>query len=110
MFDCVIPTRNARNGQLFTSEGIKRIRNAKYTNDKSPIDSNCQCYTCKNFSISYIKHLDRCNEALAARLMTIHNVYFYQNLMRQLRTAIVNSSLDELINQLENDYEEVKND
>jgi queuine tRNA-ribosyltransferase len=108
MFDCVIPTRNARNGQLFTSEGIKRIRNAKYTNDTSPIDSNCQCYTCKNFSISYIKHLDRCNEVLAARLMTIHNVYFYQNLMAQLRNAIMMSSLDELINKLENDFKEVK--
>ena len=108
MFDCVIPTRNARNGQLFTSEGIKRIRNAKYTNDTSPIDSNCQCYTCKNFSISYIKHLDRCNEVLAARLMTIHNVYFYQNLMAQLRNAIIASSLDELINKLENDFKEVK--
>ena len=110
MFDCVIPTRNARNGHLFTSEGIKRIRNAKYKDDMSPIDKKCGCYTCQNYSISYIKHLDRCNEILAARLMTIHNVYFYQNLMRQLRTAIVNSSLDELINQLENDYEEVKND
>ena len=110
MFDCVIPTRNARNGHLFTSEGIKRIRNAKYKDDMSPIDKKCGCYTCQNYSISYIKHLDRCNEILAARLMTIHNVYFYQNLMRQLRTAIINSSLDELINQLENDYEEVKND
>ena len=108
MFDCVIPTRNARNGQLFTSEGIKRIRNAKYTNNTSPIDPNCQCYTCKNFSISYIKHLDRCNEVLAARLMTIHNVYFYQNLMAQLRNAIITSSLDELINRLENDFKEAK--
>ena len=107
MFDCVIPTRNARNGQLFTSEGIKRIRNAKYANDTSPIDPNCQCHTCKNFSISYIKHLDRCNEILAARLMTIHNVYFYQNLMAKLRNAIISSSLDELINQLESDFKEV---
>ena len=106
MFDCVIPTRNARNGQLFTSEGIKRIRNAKYVNDTSPIDRNCQCYTCKNYSISYIKHLDRCNELLAARLMTIHNVYFYQNLMAQLRNAIITSSLDELINKLESDFKE----
>jgi queuine tRNA-ribosyltransferase len=108
MFDCVIPTRNARNGQLFTSEGIKRIRNAKYTNKTSPIDPNCQCYTCKNFSISYIKHLDRCNEVLAARLMTIHNVYFYQNLMAKLRNAIISSSLDELINQLESNFKEVR--
>jgi queuine tRNA-ribosyltransferase len=108
MFDCVIPTRNARNGQLFTSEGIKRIRNAKYANDTSPIDPNCQCHTCKNFSISYIKHLDRCNEILAARLMTIHNVYFYQNLMAKLRNAIISSSLDELINQLESDFKEVR--
>ena len=108
MFDCVIHTRNARNGQLFTSEGIKRIRNAKYANDTSPIDSNCQCHTCKNFSISYIKHLDRCNEILAARLMTIHNVYFYQNLMAKLRNAIISSSLDELIYQLESDFKEVR--
>ena len=108
MFDCVIPTRNARNGQLFTSEGIKRIRNAKYTSNTSPIDPNCQCYTCKNFSISYIKHLDRCNEVLAARLMTIHNVYFYQNLMAQLRNAVITSSLDELINKLENNFKEAK--
>ncbi len=110
MFDCVIPTRNARNGQLFTSEGVKRIRNAKYLNDTSPIDYDCGCYTCKNFSISYIKHLDRCNEILAARLMTIHNVYFYQNLMTQLRSAIITSSLDALISKLENDFKEVKND
>ena len=110
MFDCVIPTRNARNGHLFTSSGIKRIRNAKYYSDMSPIDDKCGCYTCKNYSISYIKHLDRCNEILAARLMTIHNVYFYQNLMRQLRNAIINSSLDEYISQLENDYSEVEDD
>ena len=64
----------------------------------------------KNYSISYIRHLDRCNEVLAARLMTIHNVYFYQNLMSQLRNAIINSSLDDLIEQLENNYREVKND
>ena len=110
MFDCVIPTRNARNGQLFTSEGIKRIRNAKYINDLSPIDKNCECYTCKNFSIAYVKHLDRCNETLAARLMTIHNVYFYQNLMARLRDAIISSTLDELIIQLEYEYREVEND
>jgi len=110
MFDCVIPTRNARNGHLFTSMGIKRIRNAKYTDDLSPIDKNCECYTCKNFSIAYIRHLDRCNELLAARLMTIHNVYFYQNLMACLRNAIISSSLDELIIQLENDFSEVEND
>ena len=110
MFDCVIPTRNARNGQLFTSSGIKRIRNAKYSHDIGPIDNECECYTCKNFSISYIKHLDRCNEILAARLMTIHNVYFYQNLMIQLRNAIISSSLDDYIAQLERNFREVKND
>ena len=104
MFDCVIPTRNARNGQLFTSEGIKRIRNAKYANDISPIDPNCQCYTCKNFSISYIKHLDRCNEMLAARLMTIHNVYFYQEFMRKIRLSIEENKLDSLIENIEKNY------
>ena len=72
----------------------------------APIDSNCDCYTCQNYSISYIKHLDRCNEILAARLMTIHNVYFYQNLMGQLRNAIINSSLDEFISELESTYRE----
>ena len=110
LFDCVIPTRNARNGQLFTSEGLKRIRNAKYIDYNSPIDKNCSCYTCKNYSMSYIRHLDRCNEMLAARLMSIHNVYFYQNLMKNLRAAIETSNLDNFINELENTYREVKDD
>ncbi len=110
MFDCVIPTRNARNGQLFTSEGLKRIRNAKYIDYNLPIDKNCNCYTCQNYTMSYIRHLDRCNEMLAARLMSIHNVYFYQNLMAKLRDAIHSSKLDEYIKELEDNYCEVNDD
>jgi queuine tRNA-ribosyltransferase len=88
MFDCVMPTRNARNGYLFTSRGVLKIRNARYLEDTSPIDPECDCDTCQNYSRAYIKHLDRCNEILGARLMTVHNLRFYQNLMQQLRDAI----------------------
>ena len=88
MFDCVLPTRNARNGHLFTSNGVVRIRNAKYRTDPEPIDGNCNCYTCANFSRAYLHHLDRCGEILASVLMTIHNLSFYQALMAQLRGAI----------------------
>ena len=88
MFDCVLPTRNARNGHLFTSNGVVRIRNARYRTDPGPIDENCDCYTCANFSRAYLHHLDRCGEILASVLMTIHNLSFYQALMAQLRGAI----------------------
>ena len=88
MFDCVMPTRNARNGHLFTSAGVVRIRNAKYRDDAAPLDSNCACYTCRNYSRAYLHHLDRCGEILAARLHTIHNLHYYQQLMRQMRAAI----------------------
>ena len=88
MFDCVMPTRNARNGHLFTSEGVVRIRNAAHKDDTGPLDANCECYTCQNYSRAYLHHLHRCNEILGARLNTIHNLYFYQKLMRGMREAI----------------------
>ena len=88
MFDCVLPTRNARNGHLFTSNGVVRIRNARYRTDPGPIDEDCACHTCAHFSRAYLRHLDRCGEILGAVLMTIHNLSFYQALMAQLRGAI----------------------
>jgi queuine tRNA-ribosyltransferase len=88
MFDCVMPTRNARNGHLFTSEGVVRIRNAKHRGDASPLDPKCGCYTCRNYSRAYLHHLDRCGEILAARLHTIHNLFYYQQLMKRMRDAI----------------------
>jgi queuine tRNA-ribosyltransferase len=88
MFDCVMPTRNARNGHLFTSTGVVRIRNAQYEADTQPIDPACTCYTCANYSRAYLKHLERCNEILGARLATIHNLHYYLDLMRQIREAI----------------------
>jgi queuine tRNA-ribosyltransferase len=94
MFDCVMPTRNARNGYLFTSRGVLKIRNARYRMDTSPIDPDCDCETCRNYSRAYVKHLEKCNEILGARLMTIHNLRFYQNLMQGLREAIAADRLD----------------
>ncbi len=97
MFDCVMPTRNARNGYLFTSRGVLKIRNARYETDTAPIDADCDCETCRNYSRAYVKHLERCNEILGARLMTIHNLRFYQNLMQRLREAIAREDLDAFI-------------
>ncbi|KAG1716889.1 hypothetical protein ID866_302 [Astraeus odoratus] len=88
MFDCVMPTRNARNGHLFVTDGVVKIRNAKHKSDTSPLDSECDCYTCRNYSRAYLHHLDRCNEILGARLNTIHNLRYYQRLMSGLRKAI----------------------
>tara|TARA_B100001250_G_C19806384_1_gene793512 strand:- start:950 stop:2050 length:1101 start_codon:yes stop_codon:yes gene_type:complete len=104
MFDCVIPTRNARNGQLFTKHGVLNIRNQKYVSDLGRIDSSCSCFTCKNYSRAYIRHLDKCNDILAARLMTIHNVYFYQEFMENIREAIKQNKLNKLINNIEKIY------
>ncbi len=95
MFDCVMPTRNARNGHMFTSEGVVKIRNAKYKNDIGPLDPACDCYTCKNYSRAYLYHLDRCREILGARLNTIHNLHFYQAIMRQIRLAIEKGTFGE---------------
>lgn len=97
MFDCVMPTRNARNGHLFTEYGDVRIRNAKNRYDESPVDENCGCYTCQHYSRAYLHHLDKTNEILGARLNTIHNLYYYQYLMKGLRDAIEENQLDEFI-------------
>jgi queuine tRNA-ribosyltransferase len=88
MFDCVMPTRHARNGHLFTSTGVINIRNAAHQADLGPIDPACACYTCRNYTRAYLRHLDRCNEILGARLNTIHNLHFYLDLMRTLRTQV----------------------
>ena len=88
MFDCVLPTRNARNGHLFTSRGVLRIRNAAHRASELPVDPECACYTCANFSRAYLHHLDRCGEILAAVLATTHNLHFYLQLMGRLRAAI----------------------
>jgi queuine tRNA-ribosyltransferase len=88
MFDCVLPTRNARNGQMFTNTGTINISNARFKNDIDPIESECNCYTCRNYSRAYLRHLYLSKELLAYRLNTIHNVHFYMNLVRKLRTAI----------------------
>jgi len=95
MFDCVMPTRNARNADLFTSRGKIRLRNAANRHDTGPVDPECDCYTCKNFSRAYLHHLDKCKEMLGAQLNTIHNLHYYQTLMKQLRDAIATGTLDE---------------
>lgn len=97
MFDCVMPTRNARNGHLFVTEGVVKIRNAKHKTDTSPLDEKCDCYTCKNYSRSYLHHLDKCNEILGARLNTIHNLRYYQVVMEGLRSAISENKLTEFV-------------
>jgi queuine tRNA-ribosyltransferase len=94
MFDCVIPTRNARNGFLFTHNGKLNIRNSKHQLDTGPIDKNCGCYTCQNYSRSYLRHLDKCKEMLGANLNTIHNLFYYQKLMQNIRKAIENNDFD----------------
>lgn len=88
MFDCVMPTRNGRNGHLFTTDGVIKIRNARHRHDTSPLDADCDCYTCKNFSRGYLHHLDKCGEMLGAQLNTFHNLRYYQRLMAGLRAAI----------------------
>lgn len=97
MFDCVMPTRNARNGHLFTHEGVVRIRNAVHASDTGPLDPHCDCYTCQNYSRSYLRHLQRCNEILGARLNTIHNLHYYQSLMRNIRQAIEVGRFNEFV-------------
>ena len=88
MFDCVLPTRNARNGWIYTSAGIIKLRNSRYRDDLSPVDPDCECYTCRNFTRAYLHHLQRANEILGARLNTLHNLHYYQQLMRGARAAI----------------------
>lgn len=101
MFDCVLPTRNGRNGHLFTSAGPLRLRNSRYREDTRAPDPRCGCYTCRHYSRAYLSHLDRCNEMLGARLNTLHNLHFYQDLMRGLRSAIAAGRLDAFATALE---------
>jgi len=93
MFDCVMPTRNARNGHLFTRHGDVRIRNSRYRHDTQPLDADCSCYTCRNFTRAYLHHLDKSQEILGATLNTLHNLHYYQDLMRGLREAIAGGRL-----------------
>ncbi|QEW08645.1 tRNA guanosine(34) transglycosylase Tgt [Nitrincola iocasae] len=97
MFDCVIPTRNARNGFLFTSNGVVKIRNSVNKTDTRPLDENCDCYTCKNFSRAYLHHLDKCGEMLGAQLSTLHNLHYYQTLMTGLRNALEQGKLSAFV-------------
>ena len=97
MFDCVIPTRHARNGHLFTSRGLIKIRNSRYKEDVNSLDPNCNCYTCMNYSLSYLRHIEKCGEILSSRLGTIHNLHYYQDLMKNLRLAIKNKTLESFI-------------
>ncbi len=98
MFDCVMPTRNARNAHIFTRSGVLRIRNARYGRDTRPLDEACACYTCRSgFSRAYLRHLDKCGEMLGPMLATIHNLHYYQDLMRGLREAIAGGRLDDFV-------------
>ncbi len=97
MFDCVMPTRHARNGHLFTRTGVINIRNAKFRLDTGPVDPECACYTCRHYSRAYLKHLDKCNEMLGCELNTIHNLHYYQDLMRGLRAAISAGDLAQFV-------------
>lgn len=99
MFDCVMPTRNARNGHLFVSTGVLKIRNATNKKHSGPVDEACDCYTCKNFSRAYLHHLDKCKEMLFSQLATIHNLRYYQNLMKGLRSAIEQGTLTDFVEQ-----------
>jgi len=99
MFDCVMPTRNARNGHLFTTTGVVKIRNSQYEFDTGPLDESCACYTCQNYSRSYLRHLDKCKEMLGPRLNTIHNLYYYLKLMQDMRDAIEKNEFDDFVKQ-----------
>jgi len=97
MFDCVMPTRNARNAYLFTRTGVIKLRNSQYTSDTRPLDEQCGCYTCQNYSRAYLRHLDKCGEILGSHLNTIHNLHYYQELMASLRLAIETDSLNDFV-------------
>jgi queuine tRNA-ribosyltransferase len=96
MFDCVLPTRNARNGQLFTSLGRLNIKNAEFADDPGPLDPACSCYTCRHFSRAYLRHLFNASEMTSGTLNTLHNLHFYLDTMRRIRKAIMLSALEEL--------------
>ena len=100
LFDCVLPTRNARNGWLFTRFGDLKIRNARYRDDTGPLDEHCACYTCRNFTRAYLFHLQKANEILGARLNTLHNLHYYQELMRELRLAVEGNNFPETAKRL----------
>lgn len=104
MFDCVIPTRHARNGQLFTSRGTVKFRHAAYRDDTSPPDPDCDCYTCGHYSLAYLRHLHKCGEILGPRLATIHNLHYYQKLMSRIRSAIAAGDLPDLVLELRQTY------
>ena len=108
MFDCVIPTRHARNGYLYTSTGEIKIRNSRHKNDFNPLDNNCNCYTCSNFTRSYLHHLDKTKEILGSTLNTIHNLHFYQKLMRDLRLAIETGTLQPFLNEFRSTWKNSK--
>lgn len=97
MFDCVLPTRNARNGHLFTARGVVRIRQSAYRMDTRPLDETCACYTCRHYTRAYLHHLDRAREILGLRLNTLHNLHYYQSLMREMRLAIELGRLEEFV-------------
>ncbi|QBQ54633.1 tRNA guanosine(34) transglycosylase Tgt [Nitrosococcus wardiae] len=97
MFDCVMPTRNARNGHLFVRGGVIRIRNSPYRDDTRPLDEGCTCYTCRHYSRAYLHHLDKTREILGSRLNTLHNLHYYQTLMEQLRQAIEQNRLEAFV-------------
>ncbi len=99
MFDCVLPTRNARNDHIFTRHGDLRLRNARFREDITPIDADCQCYTCQNYTRAYLYHLSKCGEILGSRLNTIHNLHYYQELMQGLRSAIRSQSLTAFVDE-----------
>jgi queuine tRNA-ribosyltransferase len=97
MFDCVLPTRNARNGHLFTTRGVLRLRNARFREDLEPLDPECDCYTCRHYTRAYLHHLDKCNEILGSHLNTVHNLRYYQRLMQGLRAAIEERRLEPFV-------------
>ena len=99
MFDCVMPTRNARNAHLFTHDGVIKLRNSKYATDLLPLDPNCQCYTCRHYTRAYLHHLDKCKEILGARLNSIHNLYYYEELMAKIRESLDRGCFDEFVNE-----------
>jgi len=104
MFDCVMPTRHARTGHLFTSRGTVKIRNARYRDDTGPLDPDCGCYTCNNYSLAYLRHLEKCGEILGSRLGTIHNLHYYQQLMRDLRDGIDSGLLSDVVEHVRSVY------
>ena len=109
MFDCVIPTRHARNGYLYTSKGIVKIRNSENKNNLEPLDEDCTCYTCSKFSKSYLHHLDKTKEMLGSTLQTIHNLHYYLSLMRNLRLSIEKGTLQPFIKEIEDTWNKIDN-